>query len=87
MFWTDRSQGKVFRSPLDVVRTGEPALVELLVSGMGDAIGIVLDRENDTMFFSELQGSLWSSPINGGAKKLIIKSGSITGTTLIKESL
>ena len=82
LYWTDRSLGTVHRAPMDMPagkNAGNRNDEQELVDGLGDAIGISLDRRNKKMYFTELNGDVWVSDFDGSSARRIASTGSATG--------
>ena len=79
LYWTDRGDAPkgntVNRTPLD--SAPKP---EVVVSHLGEGIGIALDVAHDRMFFADLAGSLYSARLDGtGKRELAAGQGNLTG--------
>lgn len=79
LYWTDRGDNTVCRSPLEGRRTRE-----ILVRDVGEAIGISIDAAGRRIAFSSLGGDLSVCDINGGnLRKLVVgkrgQGGGFTG--------
>jgi hypothetical protein len=85
LYWTDRELGTVHRSGMDVP-AGQSAAqrddVETLVDGLRDTIGLSLNLEGGTMFYSELGGRVWQAELDGSNARMVASSGSATGVAL-----
>jgi sugar lactone lactonase YvrE len=87
LYWTDRGDNTVSRAPLDAPAGVDPAQRkdrEILVKGLGEAIGIALDVPNNRMFYTALSGQVGSAALDGsGAKDVLMGQGSLTGIALV----
>jgi sugar lactone lactonase YvrE len=84
LYWTDRGdapQGNtVNRTPIDTAPTQE-----VVLSHLGEAIGITLDVGNDRMFVTELAGTLYSARLDGSDARVIAAGqGNLTGIAYTK---
>src|SRR5262249_21563742 len=75
LYWTDRGDSPrgntVNRAPVD-----KPAEPEILVSHMGETIGLTLDVAGGRMFVTELAGTLYVAGLDGAdARALLIGQG------------
>jgi DNA-binding beta-propeller fold protein YncE len=87
LYWTDRGDNTVSRAPLDMPAGVDPAQREdreILVRGLGEAIGITLDLPNDRMFYTALSGTVGVSALDGsGAHDVMTGQGALTGIVLV----
>ena len=79
LYWTDRGDpprgNTVNRAPVD--RRAEP---EILVTHLMEGIGLSLDLAGRRMFFTDLAGSLYVAPLDGGRQRpLLVGQGNVTG--------
>ena len=79
LYWTDRGDpprgNSVNRAPVD-----RPAQPEILVSHLMEAIGLALDLRGRRFFATDLTGSVYQSPLDGGpARPVLVAQGNITG--------
>jgi sugar lactone lactonase YvrE len=85
LYWTDRQLGTVHRAKLEIP-AGQTAAnrtdAETLVTGLVDTIGISLDVENNTMYFTELGGRVSKSALDGSGELRILTSGSASGVAI-----
>ncbi|MGC4932335.1 hypothetical protein ACLQ3C_01430 [Gordonia sp. DT30] len=70
LYWTDRGAppngNTLNRAPIPA--PGEPgATPEILADGFEEAIGLVVDTEADTVYVSDLGGSVYAVPLTGSA--------------------
>lgn len=84
MYWTGRGGpprgNTVNRAPMDR-RAGE----EILVRGLHEGIGIVLDVKQGRMFFTNLGGNVYSARLDGFDRKtLLTGQGSLTGIAYVE---
>jgi hypothetical protein len=92
MYWTDRGDNTVSRAPMDPPSGANPATRtdrDMLVTGAGQAIGIVLDVPNSVMYYTALDtGNVSTAAMDGsGARVLIPKPSALTeltGITLVQ---
>jgi sugar lactone lactonase YvrE len=86
IYWTDRGLGTVVRAPMEL-KAGETADkrtdAQTLISGVGEPIGISLDHENGMLYFGNVGGQLFSAKLDGSDRKMIGKSSSVTGVSLV----
>jgi sugar lactone lactonase YvrE len=86
IYWTDRGLGTVQRGSMDMP-SGQTAGTrmdkETLISNVGEPIGIALDREHGRLFFGNVGGQLERANLDGSELKMIGKSSSVTGVTLV----
>jgi hypothetical protein len=88
LYWTDRGDETVNRAPMDLPADATPATRsdrEILVSDIGEAIGIALDVERGVMYYTALgsHGRVWSAGLDGSNPTEIISHESwwVTGIT------
>jgi hypothetical protein len=79
LYWTDRGDpprgNTVNRAPVDT--RAEP---EILVTHLMEGIGLSLDVAGRRMFFTDLAGTLYVAPLDGGLQRpLLVGQGNITG--------
>jgi hypothetical protein len=83
LYWTDRGDNTVSRAPLDPPAGADPAARsdrEILVKGIGEAIGISLDLGRGKMYYTSLSGVVASADLDGkNAKDLLTGQGIDTG--------
>ena len=89
MYWTDRGDNTVSKAPMDPPSGADPAHRtdrDILVRGVGQAIGIALDLANDVMYYTALDTENVSiAHLDGsGAKTLVAKQGVLSGITLVR---
>jgi DNA-binding beta-propeller fold protein YncE len=92
MYWTDRGDppkgNTVNRAAMDPPAVFDPRNrkdLEILVSGLHEAIGIALDVKGGRMFFTDLSGTVYSANLDGSnQKRLALKQGSLTGITYVE---
>jgi sugar lactone lactonase YvrE len=86
IYWTDRGLGTVVRAPMDL-KAGDTADKRTdavtLISDVGEPIGISLDHENSMLYFGNVGGQLFSAKLDGTDRKMIGKSSSVTGVSLV----
>jgi DNA-binding beta-propeller fold protein YncE len=85
IYWTDRGSNTVSRAPIDPPPGAAPATRtdrETLMSGLEEAIGIVLAGER--MYVTDLGGFVYSARLDGSEKRTILSGqGSLTGITFV----
>jgi hypothetical protein len=83
LYWTDRGDNTVSRAPLDPPAGADPAARtdrEILVKGIGEAIGISLDLGRGKMYYTSLAGVIAGADLDGkDAKNLLTGQGIDTG--------
>lgn len=80
IYWTDRGDNTISRAPMD-----DPTLDdrEILVTGLGEAIGVVLDRRASKLYFTALDGRLGVADLDGGNNATLYEApGGLTGLAL-----
>jgi hypothetical protein len=86
IYWTDRGLGTVNRGPMDVPM-GQTAATrkdqEVLIKNVGEPIGISIDHQQARLFFGNVAGALERANLDGSGLKMIGKSSSVTGVTLV----
>ena len=86
LYWTDRGDHTVSRAPMDPPRGVDPAKRtdrQILVGGVGEAIGITLDLPTGRMFYTSLEGAVGSARMDGSDAQLLLDhQGVLTGITL-----
>ena len=83
LYWTDRGDppkgNSVNRAPLDAPKGKRPA-PQVLLTHLGEAIGLALDVPNDRMFFTDLAGNVYRASLDGTAvRALLFVQGNLTG--------
>jgi hypothetical protein len=84
IYWSDRGNpprgNSISRASMDS-NAKQP---EILVTGLHEGIGLVLDVEGDRMFFTDLSGSVYRARLDGSEKKELLSSqGTLTGITYV----
>jgi sugar lactone lactonase YvrE len=79
LYWTDRGDAPkgntVNRSPIDTTPSQE-----VVLSHLGEGIGIALDVRHDRMFVTDLAGSLYSAQLDGSNRRVLTAGqGNLTG--------
>jgi hypothetical protein len=79
LYWTDRGDAPkgntVNRTPIDTT----PKL-EVVMSHLGEGIGVALDVRHDRMFVTELAGTLYSARLDGSDRRILAGGqGNLTG--------
>jgi len=86
LYWTDRGDHTVSRAPMDPPRGVDPARRtdrQILVRGVGEAIGVTLDLPTGRMFYTSLEGAVGSARMDGSNARLLLEhQGPLTGITL-----
>jgi sugar lactone lactonase YvrE len=86
LYWTDRGDNTVNRAPLAFPANATPAARsdrEILVTGLGEAIGIALDLPNGHVYYTDIAGHVGRAGLEGkGATFLLESQGLLTGITL-----
>ena len=85
LYWTDRQLGTVHRAGMDMPAGESPSArsdMETLVDGLGDPIGLSLNHEDGTMFYTELGGDVWQANLDGSSPRTVASSGSATGVAI-----
>jgi len=86
LYWTDRGDHTVSRAPMDPPRGVDPAKRtdrQILVRGVGEAIGVALDLPNQRMFYTSLEGQVGCAQMDGSNARMILDhQGPLTGITL-----
>ena len=94
IYWADRGDARrgnrVNRAPLEPAGGVDPKQrkdIQILTGGLDEAIGIALDVAGDRMYFTDLEGSVYSARIDGTDRKTILtKQGSLTGIAFSRMS-
>ena len=81
IYWSDRGNGprgnSINRAPVDEEGVREP---EILLTGLGEAIGLSLDLAGGRMFFTELAGTLYRARLDGSETRALLQAqGNLTG--------
>ena len=83
IYWTDRRDpplgNTVNPAPMDVSAGDAP---RVLLGGLQEAIGLVLDLTNRQMFLTDLGGSLYAAAIYGADLRLILEDQGISRASL-----
>src|SRR5262245_41726038 len=79
LYWTDRGDAPkgntVSRSPIDATPNQE-----IVLSHLGEGIGIALDVRHDRMFVTDLAGSVYSARLDGSDERVLaVGQGNLTG--------
>jgi len=83
IYWTDRGDpprgNTVNRAPMDADPKNRPA-PEILVTHLNEGIGIALDLNENQMFVTDLDGSVYSARLDGSEEKVLLAGqGNLTG--------
>ncbi len=88
LYWTDRGDNTISRAPLDPPAKYDPANREdreIIVSNVGEAIGIALDTRRDRLYYTSLGGVLGTATLNGRQPRLLLTGqGALTGIALLE---
>jgi hypothetical protein len=88
LYWTDRGDNTVSRAPMDPPAGVAPDARtdrKILVTGLGEAIGVSLDLAGGAMYYTALDGKVGTSALDGaGAHDLLTGQGSLTGITYVE---
>ncbi|MEY4580305.1 MAG: hypothetical protein RL701_5008 [Pseudomonadota bacterium] len=83
LYWTDRGDNTISRAPLDLPAGADPAKRtdrEILLKGLGEAIGISLAVNRSVMYYTSLGGVVARAALDGSAaKSLLTSQGAVTG--------
>ena len=83
MYWTDRGDNTVSSAPMDPAANYDPATRmdrKILLRGLGEAIGVALDLPRKRMAWTNLEGDVGLSNIDGSDNRVLLKSqGMLTG--------
>jgi DNA-binding beta-propeller fold protein YncE len=86
IYWTDRGDNTLSRAPIDIPAGADPAKRtdrEVLLKGLGEAIGISLDTSKNRMFYTSLGGAVGTSALDGTMPKMLLSGqGAVTGIVL-----
>jgi hypothetical protein len=87
IYWTDRGDNTVSRAPMHPRAGFDPAQRadrEILVRGLSEAIGIVVDRRERRMFYTSLGGEVGTASLDGVEPRwLSTKQGALTGIAIL----
>ena len=86
IYWTDRMLGTINRVSMDMPQGATASSrkdAEVVLSGLGEPIGISLDLKANSIYFGALSGDVSRADLDGKNKKSLAKSGSVTGVTLV----
>mgnify|MGYP000555916728 FL=1 len=83
MYWTDRGDNTVSSAPMDPAANYDPATRmdrKILLRGLGEAIGVALDLPRKRMAWTNLEGDVGLSNIDGSNNRVLLKGqGMLTG--------
>ena len=86
LYWTDRGDETVNRAPMELPSGATAATRndrEILVTQVGEAIGLALDPERGTMYYTAADGVVYSANLDGSNPSEIVRGTWIlTGITL-----
>jgi hypothetical protein len=87
LYWTDRGDETISRAPLDPPTGIDPAARtdrQILLRGLGEAIGIALDVSRNRMFYTSLAGIVAAAELDGNAPHDVLTAqGALTGIALV----
>ncbi|KAJ5649231.1 Dehydrogenase multihelical [Penicillium longicatenatum] len=86
LYWTDRGEHPTGCAVYRAYVGGESAVIqkEILARHFHEPIGLKLNKEKNVVYVTDLGGSLYSIPLEGGLKtELLRNDGCYTGITLI----
>jgi DNA-binding beta-propeller fold protein YncE len=88
IYWTDRGDNTVNRAAMDMPSGASAATRadrEILVTGLGEAIGVALDLEAGVMYFTGLDGRLGRANLDGSAPATLLEGqGMLTGIVYVE---
>jgi hypothetical protein len=83
IYWTDRGDETINRAPMDLSPGDDPAKRpdrKVLLTGLGEAIGISLDLRGNRMAWTTLGGEVGIAALDGSGKQVLAtKQGTLTG--------
>jgi hypothetical protein len=83
MYWTDRGDNTLSRAPMDPPANYDPATRmdrAILLRDLGEAIGVALDLPRRRMAWTNLEGTVGVSNLDGSGKRVLLtKQGMLTG--------
>ena len=86
LYWTDRGDETVNRAPMELPSGATAATRndrEILVTQVGEAIGLALDPERGTMYYTAADGVVYSANLDGSNPSEVVRGTWIlTGITL-----
>jgi hypothetical protein len=88
LYWTDRGDGTISRAPLDPPTGVDPGARtdrQILLRGLGEAIGIALDLPRNRIFYTSLAGVVGAAELDGSAAHDVLTGqGALTGIALVE---
>lgn len=85
MYWTDRGDNTVSRAPMDAERGYDPSKRvdrEIVLRGLGEAIGVALDVQRDRLAWTNLEGDVGIARMDGSGNRVLASGqGLLTGIT------
>jgi len=77
LYWTDRGDGP-YGNTLNRISIGNPAIGEheVLTSGLKEGIGLSVDADNETVYFTDLMGHIYSATADGFHRRELYSGGS-----------
>lgn len=83
LYWTDRGDNTLSRAPMDPPANYDPATRmdrTILLRDLGEAIGVALDLPRKRLAWTNLEGTVGVSNLDGSGKRaLLTKQGMLTG--------
>lgn len=83
IYWTDRGDETVSRAPMDPPQSYDPAKRldrEIILRGLGEAIGVAIDLERDRLAWTNLEGDVGIARLDGSGKRMLASGqGLLTG--------
>ncbi len=83
MYWSDRGDNTISRAPMDPQRDYDPATRldrEIVLRGLGEAIGVALDVERDRLAWTNLEGDVGIARMDGSGNRVLASGqGLLTG--------
>ena len=92
LYWTDRGEIPLGNTLNKKHMIGEPPEAEkalgrqIIAQGLGEGIGLRLDKANDCLYVTDMAGRLWKCSTNGGLKEKLYEgpTHAYTGVTFYK---
>ncbi len=83
IYWTDRGDETVSRAPMDAPQSYDPAKRldrEIILRGLGEAIGVAIDLERDRLAWTNLEGDVGIARLDGSGNRVLASGqGLLTG--------
>lgn len=88
LYWTDRGElpfGNTLNRARTSVASGESIKHEIIAQNFDEAIGLKLDPTTQSIFVSDMGGTVWRCNFDGSGKSVVFqdKSNAFTGMTLV----